>query len=358
MHLAKHGSGTVNVYLQGSPEQWDLPLASTLLDRVASWCSEKLSVRLIAAEGTLELLGEGNRYRLAALVDSGASYGEVPKSHMMSENTHFSLVSLDLPDSLIAWASKTEALGIPVESWARNVDGCLIVRGNQDHSATSPHNFAATEIRPVSGDAEIDIAPADVAGKLVGFGKQFWSLLTERSPALRTAFAQQDVLECIEYSDRYIRNPFTVALFVEVVDALRHAVTEATSSPRVIVTGQQYQSTFLAPTLLWHDWPSHEQRDEAMQAALEYVGFSSEVRSDLAIDHGRMLRLKFTSGRQVRVRLDMGFSYWRMDRQLGQRYRNVFGFSEEASRQGEALNRLDANVAVTERWNTQVFVRV
>jgi hypothetical protein len=277
---------------------------------------------------------------------------------MMSGNSHFSLVSLELADSTIAWASKAEALGIPADSWARNVDGCLIVRGNPDHSATSPHNFAATEIRPVSGDAEIDIAPADVGGKLVGFGKQFWSLLTERSPALCTAFAQQDVLECIEYSDRYIRNPFTVALFIEVVDALRHAVTEATSSPRVIVTGQQYQSTFLAPTLLWHDWPGHEQRDEAMQAALEYVGFSSEVRSDLAIDHGRMLRLTFTSGRQVRVRLDMGFSYWRMDRQQGQRYRNVFGFSEEAARQGEALNRLDANVTVTERWNTQVFVRV
>lgn len=358
MHLAKHGSGTVNLYLQGTPEQWDLALASTLLDRVASWCAGKLSVRLIATAGTLEQLGEGNRYRLAALVDSGASYGEVPRSYMMSGNTHFSLVSLELPDSMVAWASKAESLGIPVDSWARNVDGYLIVRGNPDHSATKPHNFAATEIRPVSGDAEVDIAPTDLDGKLIGFGKQFWSLLTNRSPALRAAFAQQDVLECIEYSDRYIRNPFTVALFVEVVDALRHAVTEATSSPRVIVKGQQYQSTFLAPTLLWHDWPSHEQRDEAMQAALEYVGFSSEVRSDLAIDHGRMLRLTFNSGRQIRVRLDMGFSYWRMDRQQGQRYRNVFGFSEETVRQGEALNRLDANVAVTERWNTQVFVRV
>ena len=358
MRLAKHGSGIVNVFLQGSPDQWDLPLASTLVDRVASWCAEKLSVRLIAAEGTLVLLDEGNRYRLAALVDSGASYGEVPRPQMMSGNAHFNLVSLELPDSTTAWASTAEALGIPVDSWARNIDGGLIVLGNPDQPGTTPHNFAATEIRPTAGDVEIDIAPTDVGGKLVGFGRQFWSLLSERSPALRTAFAQQDVLECIEYSDRYIRNPFTVALFVEVIDALRHAVTETTSSPRVIVTGQQYQSTFLAPTLLWHDWPSHEQRDEAMQAALEYVGFAAEVRSDLAIDHGRMLRLTFSSGRQVRVRLDMGFSYWRMDRQQGQRYRNVFGFSEEPTRQGEALNRLDASVTVSERWHTQVFVRV
>lgn len=70
-----------------------------------------------------------------------------------------------------------------------------------------------------------------------------------------------------------------MAPFVKVVDALRDAVIEATSRPRVIVTRQLYQSTLLPPTHLWHDWPSHVQRDEAMQAALEYVGFPLECEA-------------------------------------------------------------------------------
>jgi hypothetical protein len=42
-----------------------------------------------------------------------------------------------------------------------------------------------------------------------------------------------------------------------------------------------------------------------------------DVKEAQMFDHGRMLRLTFSSGRQVRVHLDMGFSYWRMDRQQG-----------------------------------------
>jgi hypothetical protein len=129
-------------------------------------------------------------------------------------------------------------------------------------------------------------------------------LLTEHAPALKAVLAGNDTLESIEYTDRYIRNPFTVALLVEVLDALKKTVANAAANPKVAVTGQHYQANFQGPSLLWHDWADHEQRDAALLAALEYVGFNADVYSEAAIEHGRMLRLTFESGHQVRIRLD------------------------------------------------------
>ena len=110
-------------------------------------------------------------------------------------------------------------------------------------------------------------------------------------------------------------------------------------------------------SLLWHDWADHEQRDAALLAALEYVGFNADVYSEAAIEHGRMLRLTFESGHQVRIRLDQGMSYWRADRTPGQSYLNAFNFKADPSAQGEALNHLKVNIVSTDLGYTQVFIR-
>jgi hypothetical protein len=50
----------------------------------------------------------------------------------------------------------------------------------------------------------------------------------------------------------------------------------------------------------------------------------------------------------------MGFSYWPMDRQQAQRYRNVFGVSESASRQEEALSLLEASWVIAFHLTTSL----
>lgn len=347
----------LTLYLQGTPEHWDLPMASRLLDRLANWRASGFGVRLLAAAGTLAQLDEGNRYRLAALVDNGISYGEVAPESLTVGGTHVLLVSLAGPDSFDIWACRNSSLGIPDGDWARNDDGQVLVRGVVKSINLSSVTYTGAEIRPQVGDVEVDIGPTELSGKLREFGTRFWALLTEHAPALKAVLAGNDTLESIEYTDRYIRNPFTVALLVEVLDALKKTVANVAANPKVAVTGQHYQANFQGPSLLWHDWADHEQRDAALLSALEYVGFNADVYSEAAIEHGRMLRLTFESGHQVRIRLDQGMSYWRADRVSGQSYLNAFNFKADPSVQGETLNHLKVNVVSTDLGYTQVFIR-
>ncbi|WGV20882.1 DEAD/DEAH box helicase [Pseudomonas putida] len=347
----------ITLYLQGNPDKWDLPMASRLLGRLANWRAQGFGVHLQAAAGSLAQLDEGNLYRLAALVDNGICYGEVAPESLSMGGTHALLVSLARQEAADIWASRNCTLGIPNDNWARNDEGQLLVRGRLPSIDLACTSYTGMEIRPQVGDVEVDIGPDELSGKFCGFGTRFWALLIERSPALKAVLTGNDSLERIEYTDRYTRNPFTVALLVEVLDALKNTVANAAANPHVSVTGQHYQANFQGPRQLWHDWADHDQRDAALQSALEYVGFSANVNSKPAIEHGRMLRLTFESGHEVRIRLDQGMSYWRADRNSGQLYVEAFDFKADAEKQGEALNRLKVNVVSADMGDTQVFIR-
>lgn len=347
----------VDVYLQGHPNDWELPIASRLLERLANWTAAPgLQVRLIAPNETLNALHESNRYRLAALVDNGCQYIEVDASNMKIGNSHHLLIALESETLRTTWASTSDIPAIPDANWGENAEGRVVVRGNLDWSVKDVLAVPASMIRPQAGDVEVDIQH-QLNETLTGFGKRFWGLLCKSSPVLDSALSAVDSLVKVEYVDRYLRNPFTVALLLEVVGELRALVYEADSGMEVCIKGQSYEAISQSPSQLWHDWKNSHVRDAALLAGLEYCGFEAKVVTELSIDHSRMLQLTFISGHKIRVRLDQGLSHWIPDRHHGPSYRRQFAFTADNKKQGQLLSEITGRVLTKEGAATHVFIR-
>ena len=142
------------------------------------------------------------------------------------------------------------------------------------------------------------------------------------------------------YTDRYVVSPLAAALLLEALTALRERATVESGTLPVAITGREFESKSRAPQRIWHAWLSDVDRDHALQEALDYVGFEAQVRSEPGIEHGRMLKLVFESGKQIRIRLDQGFSYWQVDRNMSHRQQQLFDFKKDSVEQGKALHNI------------------
>lgn len=206
-------------------------------------------------------------------------------------------------------------------------------------------------IRPMSrGDRDLELY-GELDGTIDGFGKRFWELVGREVPGVATLLAQSDdALVEITYSDRYLRSPLTVALFVSVAYQLkRFPVGELgckVSVASIAYDGHSNQGR------LWDDWADSAGRDAVLRQTLEHCGFDVAVKSSGRIEHARTLALRFGSGRTVRVRLDQGFSYW----MAAEHSRKWFDFARSLDEQATALADCAGAVAAPRDFPSHVFV--
>lgn len=85
-------------------------------------------------------------------------------------------------------------------------------------------NQTAATIRPVagdSGDREIEV-PHELDGDLVGFGSCFWRHLATKHPDVQKLLnGPENHVVSVNYRDRYLFTPLSVALLFEVVQGLK-----------------------------------------------------------------------------------------------------------------------------------------
>jgi Lhr-like helicase len=357
-YLAQDKHGAITLYLQGSAQSWDLPMATLLRDKALGWqCHRKIDVHLIAARGVLGQLDEASRYSLASWVDAGVVYSEADPEHMKLNGTHHLLVGLNGNDGVLAWASRQTDMGIPDPQWGESDGLSPLVRGLMKSQTDAAESFELNEIRPKTGDIEVNIFN-ELNGNVGGFGSRFWELLCVKSSGLRSALEGNDSLKSVTYTDRYVVSPFAAALLLEALTALRDRATVDSGALLVEITGRHYEAKNRAPVRVWNDWLNHDDRDRALLEALDYVGFDAQVKSEAGIEHGRMLRLTFESGRQIRIRLDQGFSYWQLDKHKSPKQHHYFDFKKDLPSQGKLLHDIAAAVTAPDVGNTQVFIGV
>lgn len=355
-YLAQDKYGAVTLYLQGPTSLWDLPMATVLRDKVLGWqCHRRIDVTLIAENGSLAHLDEASRYSLASWVDAGITYVESDPSRMNLQGGHHLLVGLSGKDGELTWASRQTLIGIANPHWGESDGESPLVRGLLSCGFEPTRPYSLGEIRPKTGDIEVDIHK-DLDGTIARFGDRIWALLCDKSPGLRAALEGNDPLQSVTYTDRYVVSPLAAALLLEALTALRERATVVSGTLPVAITGREFESKKRAPQRIWHDWLSDVDRDHALQEALDYVGFEAQVRSEPGIEHGRMLKLVFESGKKIRIRLDQGFSYWLVDRNMSHRQQQLFDFKKDSVEQGKALHDIAVVLTAPEIGNTQIFI--
>lgn len=176
---------------------------------------------------------------------------------------------------------------------------------------------------------------AQLDGRVIDFGKKFWTLVRKLRPQ---AFAGNRVLTKIRYQDRYLRSPLTARLLFEVWKATPNR-TEKTNS--LVVSEWIFGETRDCFEVI-HNWSEDTTRSEVIAGLLN--GATVDLMRKADCPHARQLLLEFDDGQELRITLDQGFGAWRItDR--GKR----FDFRAENARQVSDLRNAIFSVEIQER---------
>ncbi|WP_223816923.1 hypothetical protein [Pseudomonas lactis] len=252
----------------------------------------------------------------------------------------------------IAWASNDERLLAPNKDWNPVAAGSCIVYGLLPALAQA-RLITAQDLNQTSapGIVKVELG-SELDGSLSDFAKRFWDAVEPKAGLLDFALSGQDPIETVSYSDRYVCNPFTACVLVNILYELKQRSGEEFS---VKILGRKYlRESSRTSWKCWHDWLSSDDRDRAVRKAIEYCGLSGEVLSQPVLAHYRQLRVGLASGRSLTIQFDQGLSFWEAARSENA-YSTRFDF--EAGDLGcELMEKIKTPIGAAADDRTQLFL--
>jgi hypothetical protein len=360
LEISKTSTKLVRLFLHDSIENWDFPSAEKLNSLLVACVHQNIKVELIGSIGLLPKLAESDSFKLASLVSMGVTYGEVDANEMRLDNFNlFLCAQVETNDKITTWACSSQQNLLPNNYWCDRDAKTMYVKGLHPQ-VKAKKTYSHSEIIPATGDTEIEILD-QINGPIIGFGKRFWTYLISQNAKLGEVLNNQgDVLEVVEYSDRYLRNPLMIALLIETINELKQFPCGEMATIKVAVTTViSNKKDARPPANCWDDWKEEKERDQVLESAIDYCGLDPKVEvhlggSNSSVIHGRVLKLRFTSGTTVSIRLDQGFAYWRFNGEN----RRKFPFTENIERQVEMVASLNGAIAAPALVPTQIFVKI
>lgn len=305
----------VRLYVGDSAETWDVGI-STLRELAYRLAGRGVAVEIAFSLSEVQRLEDADRYLLASLADHpGVTFRELQREALVASGW---LVAATMSEPSVCWAAPDLSSVRFGPEWG-GLPGGLIVAGTGDASVFSGATIGAEVIRPVrveSGDSEIEVG-RELDGNLQGFGRRLWGRIREAHPATRLLLDDigTDVI-AVSYRDRYLFTPISVALLAEVVCGLREEVGQArwdVNETSIFTANRRAAGENTTRHTVWADWLDMEARNRAIGATFDYLGVTATVQSGetAALGHGRMLDIRWSSGKTLTVRFDQGVSYWR-----------------------------------------------
>jgi len=332
--------------MHGSASDWDIS-ASPIRQWVRQWSS--VPIELIAVENVTKNLSSSDHRALLALSALESVTLHCSVGSILGGSSYSLLVEAELDDGLtIAWGISGRDKGFPDMLWGSIEEGDVLVSG---YYPTSTITYPALEIadQPVSAHqiAKLDVT-RELDGNCQGFGKRFLDALVK---ATNDGFLCGEAeIQKIVYSDRYINNPLSVALLVEFVSALKQTYPEKWGVEVVQLTVVPIASRNVSERpsfFVSDDWPTTDQRNDAIEAAFDYCGVTAEIecKQKNETQHARVLDILLSNTKVIRLSLDQGFSFWRTRRTVGgSNYTNRFDFRADISKQGEYVANMRADI--------------
>lgn len=345
--LAMPGAGTLRLYLQGSAQDWDLPV-SPLRAHIRRWSSTP--IELVTRKDILKTLEPEDLFALNGLLAL-----ENVSLHTSSDALEFSNGTLVLAEMAIGkdnewliWGNKSPTDGVPDMFWGEQ-SNALLVAAKIDARAcliTPAYLAPPKDVKP--GTFKLDITN-ELDGKLQGFGTRLLELIERTSG--KALIEDNEEIQRLTYHDRYLKNPMSTALLLETISALkqRHLRGRNPEEIEIITTDVDESRGLLSKSnRIWDDWSSTQARNGAIHAAFEYCGMNATVRSldKRQSRHARVLDIVLTNSKRIQITLDQGFSCWRVVRQGANdnHHWQTFSFSTAAEQQGERIANLTANL--------------
>jgi hypothetical protein len=324
------------IHLRGIPTDWDLA-ASPLRHNLQRW-SVKGNVRLLVPAGTIAALEPDVRYGVALMTQlEHVSIHEGTSSHA---NLLAEVVS---QDRTIAFASRDIGIGIPDASWGESV-AALLVRGRISTSTRCGRALqipfdVPKVIRKKSGRL-------DIRNECNGSAEETGRKLVERIAAASDEImidGNGDIQKVI-YRDRYLNAPLSGMLLIAFISAMKQRHADRWANPPVeivTVAVPDSQNSYVASTLVRHNWRDTDARNNALRAGFDYCGMTAVVRvmDKQSVPHARVLEFGAEGGQKLRLWLDQGFGYWTPKRGDGHspHYLARFPFNASVQVQGTVL---------------------
>ncbi|MGL0929734.1 DEAD/DEAH box helicase [Vibrio vulnificus] len=349
-HYVQRGCSKVVFLLSDSVNDWDLchpvfkkQLASFVLneDRVVKFILPK---NIVLDE---ETKSELNAYRAMGV--------EVEEAVLSPEN----LVAQIVDDSgVVSFAARdADALRVPGRYWMMS-SGASTISKTLALVDSVPVALELAEFNQPTQYGEAEIV-SELNGKLDSFGVSFWQHLLLNNPDLKTLM-QNDNIEAIQYSDRYLQSPAALLFLRQVFSSLTSVMkTSPTLTIETLFSEKEQNARFLH-----QDWYHKDDQRLVMTRVIEQAtGIAPEVvlfenRSDIA--HRRMLTLALKSGKRVVIRLDQGFGYWRLKMTGWQNKPLQYSFNAHWTEQVEIIEEYVKHLEVynSEKWSTDISFRV
>ena len=181
------------------------------------------SVDIVVSKDVLRKLSENDRYSLAALAEHPSGAIRVVEN-LSAVNGATILAEVERAQGWVAWACSDANAAIGSKGWGQ-ASAPLIV--GMKAATEAGEVWSASSLRPsaiTQGDVEISVQH-QLNGDLKTFGQRFWNLVRQLHPASNKILENSNAkLTSITYSDRYLFTPLSVALVLQVVDGLNHAI--------------------------------------------------------------------------------------------------------------------------------------
>jgi hypothetical protein len=220
------------------------------------------------------------------------------------------VATIEKSSETIGWLSRDPAAALIGPGWGVGSVHPVVSAPLSAPPVLAPVDPELLERKVQPGD-RIRILMNDPGRPLRQFGTGFVSrVLKEELEA--AGLWKPGMLVGLSYSDRYLKAPLPVALFMRTALGLRDALApKGATIPLSIVTEPIRDDRYRgACRQLRDNWSDDDARADVVFALADHFRFEVEY-DDAQAPHARMLTLDYDDGSRAVVLLDQGFGYWR-----------------------------------------------
>jgi DEAD/DEAH box helicase domain-containing protein len=340
----------MQIALYGDCQDWDLR-HSDFRNRILYWQSvDKIDVYLGVPE--VAALTEEVKRDLAVLTNLGVAVFE--RDQQWSKNRMPLLAQVYDANSVQSLFSTDGTTTLPGERWF-DPKPTAVFATTKNMPKLVTQSIDTTGWNTVESGAKVLEITSELNGRASVLRSRLQKLLAEQVPEFQQLLDQDQALS-INYSDRYLKSPWSVmllsgflALFdTEQLDSLNIEVLEPAS--------QSNRSSFF----IYHDWRD----EEALRCILskwlsDLLGVEPDIkvhRIPRDMQHGRVITIDWASGLQSKIILDQGMGYWTP--QFPYRDQRNFDFYQNYDLQFDQMREKYemANMVARAEWPTYITV--
>ena len=264
--------------------------------------------------------------------------------------THPVVIQAVINHECITLGNYNKYVGIPGNQWLNSRETSVESR----HYPQFNGKVLSFE-RPLSQGATEHQILNDINGSLHGFGERLASYLCNSDPRLKKLLDNEE-LQLITYTDRYIQNPVSMMLLAEVLSSF----TDNNGAEIIVNTSFDEKKSSSSGFAINHDWIDENDYLSIFNDWLNLVCNRTiflDIREKRDIPHRRSLEFSFKSGSKAIITLDQGFGYWKLRLQKGL---HNFDFTRSSFAQTSRLHDVykSADVYNSADWETWLTVSV